>query len=241
MTEGVKGGRFPFLSGTALKWLALILMTVDHFGLIFFGFFPFSVYRILRCIGRVSFPLFAYLTAEGFRYTKNRKAYALRMVVFGVLIQVGYFLFARSLDLNIFFTLALSLLFIYLFEASKADKRKIPLFLLALLLAVFPCYMFSSFYGFAVSYGLFGALLPLFAYVGRGKWERLAFFTLGNILLCLSLTAAPLGEWQWFCLLALPILMLYNGQAGKYRMKYFFYLYYPLHLVVLYGLWMLLK
>ena len=232
----------PFvLSGTALKWIALILMTVDHFGLIFSGFFPFSVYRFLRIVGRISFPIFAYLTAEGYRYTKNRKHYALRMLVFGALIQLGYFIFSQSLDLNIFCTLALSCLYMALFDAAKADKRKIPLFLLAILLGVFPCYMLTDFYGLSVSYGLVGALLPLFAYAGRGKWESLFFFAVGSIILCLSLVTAPLGAWQWFCLLALPILALYNGRAGKYRMKYFFYLYYPLHLVALYGLWMLLR
>ena len=230
-----------FLSGTALKWLALILMTVDHVGLIFYGFFPYSVYRVLRIIGRVSFPIFAYLTAEGFRYTRNRKKYALRFVIFAVLIQLGYFIYAKSLDLNIFFTLALSLLFIWLYELSAKDKRKIPLFFLALLLATVPSYMLGGFYGLSVSYGLFGALLPLFAYVGRSKWERLASFTLGNVLMCLALMNAPLREWQWFCLLSVPVLMLYNGKTGKYRMKYFFYLYYPLHLVLLYGLFMLLK
>ncbi len=72
MQEMKKASPF-FLSGTALKWLALILMTVDHFGLIFSGLLPFSVYRLLRILGRISFPLFAYLTAEGYRYTKNRK------------------------------------------------------------------------------------------------------------------------------------------------------------------------
>lgn len=233
--------RLSLLSGTALKWIALVLMTVDHFGLIFCGFFPFSVYRLLRCIGRLSFPIFAFSTAEGFRYTKNRKAYVLRLLVLGVLIQLAYFLFAKSLELNIFFTLALSTLFILLYEKALADKRMIVLFVGSVALAFVPCHLLSGFYGFSVSYGLFGALLPLFACIGKEKWQRLLSFGVGCVLLCLSTVTAPLGAWQWFCLLALPILALYNGQAGKHRFKYFFYLYYPLHLVILWGLMLLLS
>ena len=81
---------------------------------------------------------------------------------------------------------------------------------------------------FAIDYGFFGVLFPLLIYFPRSKRAKLVWITVG--LLALSF---DLGGVQLACLLSLPLLWIYNGQRGKLRLKYLFYVYYPLHLAVL--------
>ena len=81
---------------------------------------------------------------------------------------------------------------------------------------------------FSVDYGIFGVALPVAAFVMPNKWSRLTLF--GCALLVLS---AHSGGVQWYSLLALPLLALYNGKRGNANLKYLFYLYFPLHLIVI--------
>jgi len=87
---------------------------------------------------------------------------------------------------------------------------------------------------YGIDYGLWGVLLPVFIFLGRTQKEKLLLSCGGLVLLAIFFR--NLGAIQWFSLLTLPLLALYNGQRGKRRMKYFFYVYYPLHLVVIYGI-----
>ena len=82
---------------------------------------------------------------------------------------------------------------------------------------------------FAIDYGVWGVLLPVLVYFGGSR--KLAFLTLA---LCLQ--ARQLGGIQWFSLAAIPLLMCYNGRRGKGNVGKWFYVYYPLHLVVIYGI-----
>ena len=84
---------------------------------------------------------------------------------------------------------------------------------------------------FAIDYGLCGVLLPVLIYAGRNRTEKLLAAAAG--LLALSLSMSSL---QWWCLLSLPLLALYSGERGRLRLKYLFYIYYPLHLIVLEGI-----
>ena len=81
-------------------------------------------------------------------------------------------------------------------------------------------------------YGFAGAILPLFALLGRGRIKQLFFYLAGLVLFALSLH----GEmpYIWFALLDIPILFLYNGKRGSGKFKYAFYIFYPLHLAILY-------
>jgi hypothetical protein len=90
--------------------------------------------------------------------------------------------------------------------------------------------------GFAVDYGYWGVLLPVVISLGKQYWGRLGLTALGLVLVCYDL-----GGVQWFSLLALIPLALYSGKRGRLPLKYFFYLYYPLHLLVIRLIaWMLL-
>ncbi len=88
---------------------------------------------------------------------------------------------------------------------------------------------------FYVDYGFYGVLLPVAIYFGRNHFEKLC---LG--LVFLVLLAMDSGAVQWWALLTLPLLALYNGQRGKWKMKWLFYLYYPLHLAALWAIDMLI-
>ena len=97
-----------------LKLVAMLSMVVDHVGLVFF---PQIV--ALRIVGRIAFPIFASGIADGYRYTSNLKMYLFRLLFFGVISQVPYMIMAGKYDLNILFSFALSLLFIFALDKKK--------------------------------------------------------------------------------------------------------------------------
>lgn len=216
-----------------LKLIAFVTMIADHTAVLLFdGLLP------LRILGRLSFPVFAYMIAEGCRYTSDRKRYFLRLFLLGALCNFVYFIAMGQLALTILLTFSLSVLMIYALDALAAGKAKgaayvlPPLFsLLALLLLTYLLGSVTSplrAYGVSLDYGILGALTPLLLYYLPKRWEKLCM--LGALLVAETFAT----EWyQIFSLLALPLLALYNGEAGNRHLKYFFYLGYPLHLLLL--------
>lgn len=211
-------------TGNQLKLFALVTMTVDHIGVQLLPQFP-----LLRVIGRLALPVFAYLIAEGCRYTHDRRRYLLRLFGLGALCQAVYFLAEGSLYMCILITFSLSVLLVDAFDA--AVRKKTPARWAAALCAgaavVFVCEGLPVLLpgtDFSVDYGLLGVLLPVAAYFGG----------LPAMGACLVLLCLHLGGRQWWSLLALVPLLGYNGARGKRRLGTFFYLYYPLHLAVIY-------
>lgn len=225
---------FPGLTGNLLKILAMITMTLDHIGMILAPNVP-----ILRILGRLSMPIFAYMIAEGCRYTHDRRRYLLRLAGLGLACQMVYFFAMGSLYQCILITFSLSVCLIWAVDRDLREHTPASLCTaLAVLAAIsFLCLILPRLLpGFDIDYGFFGVLLPVAAYFGKSKAQRLTFASL-----CLILLSSHLGGIQWFSLGAIPILALYNGQRGKYRIGTFFYLYYPAHLVVLQGIGLLIK
>ena len=233
---GREGKAFPgLLTNNQLKILALIAMTADHVGLQLLPQFSF-----LRVIGRLAFPIFAYMIAEGCRYTKDRRRYLLTLAGMAVLFQLVYFFAMSSLYQGIFVTFTLSVLLIFTIDRALAQRS--PSAWLAVggvfaaivfLSVVLPALWTST--DFAVDYDIWGILLPVAVYYTPTKGGKLA-----AAAVLLSLLALTWGGRQWFSLLALIPLACYNGRRGKYRMKNLFYLYYPAHLVVIFLLDLLL-
>ena len=85
---------------------------------------------------------------------------------------------------------------------------------------------------FFVDYGPVGVLIPAALYYTKGKWPKL--LVLGGLLVLLALYANLMV--QWYALLVLPLLALYSGTRGKYKLKYLFYIYYPVHLAVIWAI-----
>ncbi len=222
------------LSGNQLKIFAAITMTVDHIGAYLL---PHLI--ILRIIGRLAFPIFAYMIAEGCTYTKNRKKYLLTILAFGAVFQLVYFLVMGSLSQCIFVTFSMSIALIFALDKAKNDLKYAPLALGAAVLVLFITEVLPRLLSgtdFHIDYGLFGTLLPVFVYFGRGKWQKLLLLTIGLVLV--SGTSSFL---QWFCLFSVPVLALYGGKRGRFKMKNFFYIYYPAHLVVIYLIAFIIK
>ncbi len=240
------------LSASTLKIIACIFMTVDHVGV---HILPHV--GILRVLGRVAFPIFAYFIAEGCRYTRNKPKRLLLMSLFGVLFEAAYFLYdgyvkgdllAGGFEGNIFLTFSLSILLIYCVQAIKRGlaARSVPrvllscgAFALSLLLARAVHILVDG-----ISYGMAGILLPvLISLVDYKEGEAPSFLKRLDcrpvkLLLCavgcvLVSLCAQVPLVQIFCLLALVPLALYNGKPGRRGLKYGFYVYYPAHILVI--------
>ncbi len=212
------------MTNNQLKFLALLSMTLDHIGVQLLPQYP-----ILRILGRFALPIFAYMIAEGCAHTHDRRRYLLQMAGLALGCQLVYFFAMGSLYQCILVTFTLSILLIYAFDRGKPWQMAAALVGAYFLTEVLPLLLPGTDY--AIDYGFFGVLLPVLIHLGQTKWKKLGFCAVGLVLLGLAC-----GGVQWYALLTLIPLAFYNGKRGKLRLKWLFYWYYPLHLVVIYGL-----
>ncbi len=238
--------KFGFLSGNVLKIIAAVTMVIDHVGLMFF---PHDM--IFRIIGRISFPIFAFMISEGARYTKNKLRYFLTMFSLAAVCQLVYYFFDNgSLYMCILVTFSLSILLVYAMQLLKKAvfsdgslvyKGLMLLFFLSCLTLVYVLTGFVS-----IDYGFPGITIPLFAslfdFRGIDAPEQLKKLDCITVrVLCMGIglfmMSYAVGWIQYYSLLALIPLLLYSGKRGRLKMKYFFYLFYPLHLVLLEGIY----
>ena len=220
------------LTGNGLKIIAAVTMFLDHMGLLLF---PHSLF--LRMVGRLAFPIFAYMIAEGCFYTRSRRRYLALILGLATVCQVVYFVFDGSLYMNILFTFSLAIVTIYALDAFKAA----PGFRTGLLFLGTLGTVWGLNQAFTIDYGFWGCMVPVFASLpshtqADSQIRRILCMAAGLALLCYAL-----GGLQIYSLLALPLLTCYSGQRGKWNLKYFFYIFYPAHLVLLQGLQMLLR
>lgn len=216
------------LTANQLKLAAMISMTLDHIGLVLL-----PGWTLLRILGRLAMPIYAYMIAEGCLRTRDRKRYFLRIAGMAALCQAVYFFAMGSLYLCILVTFSLSILLIGALE-NYQKKRDLFSWIVAfgsLLAVFFLCVAMPDLLpgtDFGIDYGLAGVLLPVLVYFGKEKTKYLAA---GLFLVSLNY-----GGIQWFALAAVPLLGMYNGQRGEKNLGRWFYLYYPLHLLVIYGI-----
>lgn len=214
-----------FLTGNQLKLIAAAAMLADHVGLMFF---PQA--ELFRIIGRLSFPIFAFMIAEGCKYTRNRLRYFGQLFGLALGCQIVYFIADGSMYLSVLFTFSLSVLMIFALQHYKTKRSLFSALLF--ITAVAAVYVLNQI--FTIDYGFFGCMLPVFAAaLHRTRFDRhpmnTAMLALGLVLLWLDL-----GELQLYALTAIPLLLCYSGKRGKAKMKYFFYIFYPVHLALLY-------
>ena len=221
--------RFAGMTGNQLKIVALLAMTCDHVGK---QLFP--QVEILQIFGRLAFPIFAYMIAEGCVHTKSKKKYFFSMFGLALLCQIAYFFAMGSLYQCVLVTFSMSILLIYLLDNAR-KKRKVLGYLgfglglvtVAIICIMFPWILIGT--DFAIDYGILGVLLPVGIYIGRNRKEKRAI-----MVLILALLGVKYGGVQWYGLLAPCLLATYNGKRGKLKMKHLFYIYYPLHLLGIY-------
>lgn len=219
----------PGLNNNQLKIIATVSMLLDHVGL---QFFPRIT--ILRIIGRLAFPIFAYMIAEGCRYTRKKAAYFGKIAGLGIICQAAYLIAENSWYLGILITFSLSVLTIFGID-FYLRKRDFGSFCaafaavtLTLFLTVAAPILFQS-HGFTVDYGLPGVLLPIAVRYAPAKNSKVA--ATAAFLLLMGLTS---GGILWWSLLTVPLLYLYNEHRGKTNLKYLFYVFYPVHLAAIY-------
>ena len=222
------------MNRNVLKIIAVITMLIDHVGL-----FLFENNVVFRIIGRIAFPIFAFFIAEGWRYTRNRKRYALWLTVFAVISQIHYALLFEWYKLNILFTFLYTILIITLVELYKKET-KMPslvknLIVTISLMTMFGFLLLTDLFGW-LDYGLIGVLLVLNFYFIKNK---LRYLTGARIIVLLTAKLLLFGGVVFrnflslFALMAIVLLLFYNGEKGKRNLKNFFYIFYPVHLMII--------
>ena len=231
------------LNRTQLKFIAICAMLCDHFAWGFLDFYSVPG-QILHIIGRFTLPIMCFFIAEGFRHTSSRVEYIKRMVMFWIVAIIPFYLFFHEVydyRQNIIFDLLLGLLMLAVLENKKLKLwQKISLGTLL--------FVTSALIGGWVIMPILYILV--FYYVRDFKKQAAWICGLTVALEVFLVVAIWLNgiwhfshyDWPWYDKLyflgfMLPLLLLkrYNGEKGKDIIgKYFFYLFYPLHLVAIY-------
>lgn len=231
------------ISANTLKILAVIFMVLDHMWATLISGNDWMTY-----LGRLTFPIFAFLISEGFIHTSNVRKYALRLLGFALISEIPFNLFYGGswfypYHQNVMFTLLLGLLGIILID--KARKEKTPKAIIKSVLLLIPVSL-AAFIAFP-DYGFWGYLTVIMFYLFRGFRFAWVLQLVSMILLHLVL---PEGQniivelfgktfefaIQGFAVLALIPIWLYNGKKGKGGkiLQYGFYAFYPVHMIILY-------
>lgn len=193
-------------------------MFLDHYHYIVGGS------EILNVIGRIAFPIFAFTLNEGYVHTRSLKKYLLRLFIFAVSIQMPSILFGYDYPMNIFFTLFLGLLSICIFNLKKMNV------ILKIILIGFILFFSQK---FKLDYGIYGILVIInFNIFRNNKFKILMNFLVLNIYNVIFPKVFDLPDTQLFSLISLVFIFMYNGEKGR-SMKYFFYLFYPIHFFIL--------
>ena len=245
MTEFItKFKKCQILSAGTLKLIAIVTMLIDHFAagvyakLYNYGYLyrhgmmwhAADIYQICRNIGRFAFPIYCFLLVEGFYHTKSRIKYLRNLVIFALISEIPFDLVLMGgiglTGQNVFFTLAISLAGIWSIAKVKERFANDPTISAVLqcgiiITACFTVHILNT------DYSYYGVVLVMIFY----------YYRKNRFLACLV-------GYVWFlfepwCFPAFIVLLFYNGKRG-FNLKYFFYAFYPGHLLLLYGLRVLL-
>ena len=237
--------RANLFSSFTLHLIAMATMLADHVGV---ALFP--QWMGLRLIGRLAFPLFAFLAAEGAKHTRNMGRYLARLFLAAVLSEIPFDLVAtgKLWDFsyqNVLWTLLIAQLAIALLSSPRWPVSTLAASLTGKLAVLAGSLLLASL--FSTDYGGAGvSTVFLFYYIpadrGKGKaWQLMGMVLLHGILLYspnIYLSAGPFSipfSIQIAALLALPVIWLYQGKQGPHGrgVRLLFYSFYPLHLMAL--------
>lgn len=239
MQTNILPAKLRIFSGSALKLIAIFAMFIDHFATILQSVLPvlnaplitigaktLPVYAAMHMLGRMAFPIFCFLIAEGFFHTRSKPKYGLRLLVFALVSEIPFNLMASNHlfyfgGQNVFFTLFFGVALLYIYEnVSHLIKKALCMAAILTLTVVL-----------RTDYSLRGALLILLLYILRSHPVEKTL---------LAFPFLPSGIYAFAAFI--PINM-YNGTRGFVRSKAFqygFYLFYPLHILLLYAIKLLL-
>lgn len=221
-----------------LKVIAIVAMTLDHIAYIY-GSQLGSLGLVMRIFGRSTFPIMAFLLTEGLWYTKNRYLYCIRLLLAALFSTVPFYLIFGKVY-NVLFTLAAGLLLLMIQDAVQKYRRDLPKILWQAFFACMAVGVAALMNGF--DWGLPGVIAIFMVGQIKDKSHTLQGIVCTGTLFAVSLLRQVLDggmvSLRYLLFLSgLPLASIwisqYNGKRGR-SMKYFFYAYYPLHLLVLY-------
>lgn len=241
--EGAAPVRKRGISGSTLKIIAIIAMLTDHIGaVVVLGFLRHAcygrwlviLYYVMRLlIGRIAFPIFCFLLVEGFSHTRNVVKYALRLFLFALISEIPFNLalegrlFVPEYQ-NVFFTLFIGLLVMMAYRGI-AEKLKAAVWIKLILYIVALGAGMGLAFCLKTDYDAIGVGCIMALYIFRkNKAAQITAGCAGFFASCFFTGGSELTAPLAF----IPI-AFYNGERGL-KIKYFFYLFYPIHLLVLY-------
>ena len=217
------------ISADWLKWIAIVTMFIDHIGAAVVE--KTNIYLLpygkvldftLRFIGRLAFPIFCFLLIEGFYHTRNRHRYLCNLLIFALISELpfeisflGEIVFGFR---NVYWTLAIGMIMMLLFE--KIKERTLEKTNLWFFLTIAACAILAEI--LHTDYGAIGIILVYILYKLRD--DRKQQCICGAIATAYEITAP----------IAFLLIYKYNGVRKQKHLKYFFYAFYPLHLLFLY-------
>ena len=215
------------LSGSAVKITAALSMLIDHAAIILnrYNVICEPVYKIMRGVGRLAFPLFTFLIVEGFIHTKSVAKYITRLAVFAFLSEVpfdilnyGKIFYAGHNNVLFTYVIAVCILWAVSGFLKMGTKGMIYMFLL-------------------VAVGMASAFLLKTDYSWRGVMLALVFYIMHDYKPVKYITGALVlvmsGSLLCFAApLSFIIMEMYDGRKGRMP-RYVMYVFYPLHMLVL--------
>ena len=227
------------MNSFVLKLIACITMFIDHIGYVIFN----GESSFFNYIGRFSFPIFAFQISEGYLHTRNIKKYIIRLLTFAVISQIPFMLFYSILSekfaINVIFTLLFGLISILIYDKC----HKLLGILVATILGIIAQYA-------KFDYGFYGVFITFLFYVFNKNKLLLAIgFIISTTINYLykifqynkfGIEVVKIALYYYlpffiFTLLSIIFILLYNKKKGP-NTKYFLYLFYPLHLLLIYAL-----
>lgn len=213
-----------------IKLIACFTMILDHIKYAI----PVLDNGITEYLGRISYPLFAFLLVEGYVHTSNLNKYYKRLFVFALISQIPFMLFRTLVGdwkvLNIMFTLILGLIAITVYDKVKKEYISFPLCIIIILIGKV----------IKVDYEWYGVAVILILYIFReNKILKIISYSLLTLLnfYILGYDLSNIIIIKFFIAYLIPLIFitLYNGKQGR-KIKYFFYWFYPIHMLIVYGL-----
>lgn len=220
------------LSAFVLKLVAIVAMTANHSAYIFYHYLPPEVLGVFFTVGGLTFPIMAFLLVEGYNHTSNLQKYATRLLVFALVSEIPFWLFLEPKG-NVLFTLLIGLIVLKLYDDWGAAS---PKFWVAVVAAVY-----------VSSYCDWGMIGPIVILMMRALSDRrmrivypivliMAAVGLPNLMYAISAASTIALPFALYAFVGsgadIPLLLSYDGRRGR-PLKWFFYAYYPAHILVL--------
>lgn len=237
------------LNSNMIKIIAIIAMTIDHITWMIYPGYPKEIIPIvLHIIGRITCPIMCYFIAEGYYYTKDINKYTKRLFVFAIISHIPYMFASMNFvdwksfipvyygsilnQTSVMWSLAWGLVML-----RVANSKKIKSNITKVLLIILICLI-----SFPSDWSCVASLCILSIGTNRGNLKKqillmLFYVAIYSIVYFFALDKVY-GLLQMAVVLSVPIIMMYNGERGKNCkinsiMKWLFYIYYPLHLIII--------